>query len=847
MSEVKPYYDQCMQMLGADRISIDASYKEASKLGQYHGEAIFNALITVTNQHGEIQKQFHTVTDAHDQIKGPITEMQATMKAYGHPMPELLITDKPASDKFFYYSIIPSLKETKIKLESEARLNNPTASSPLTECDFMPYSANVIICKTTQEIQFKCAAVRELMNDRVEKQRVICIDAEWNVSISARGFIGDIGTVALIQLSYRDDIDESIHVLLLQVHGKQKLPERLLALLADTNITFVGRQIGGDISKIRQDFCNAKALQVNTIDLGTMAHARGAVPSSRFGLEHLVRVVLSEQLDKTKDVRVSDKWSSSELSPEQVKYSALDVIKGLEVYYKLDAMTDLSARLLSEEAIEDCVVDILPSNGSTQLMTARAATARIVTGDSWNTPSGCTPQVLRRTPTRHMVMVEVTELYASALKVPYLTRGGEKVTFGDLGQTPFTVMLPLRMLKPHVAERTATIASKVYLADSNVLESGGGRHNASDIVEQSDVNFEQSDHAGYFDDTLWGLSNDVDNDNNDDDIGIGRYIDGLSDDVDNDNNGDDIGIGRQIDCDDWSFNDVLNNNNEDTIIITSEEIATVRAAMAIGADVPVSSKRTFKSIDLDKKLGVPPNNIVDNISTVIGDGFHYTDRIKIPIHHAYKKGYHVALREAVFAWDPIKLAEVKASLRSDGIDDAAIEAMMYYNVDYFRQRVPRIILSPSKLYWRVRGVLELYGIMVDPKTGKTLFNDNAWKIAKNLLMEILDGNVSDPPGMSFYSHRLTAKGELAYDSHGHALLNCSRGTNATECVHKQIVATFGHWRTGVEFADYLLADFCHRYNQHVSEKHRTGFPVFGHPRYWLINTLQKLVLRTSVS
>ena len=826
MSEVKPYYDKCMQMLGADRISIDASYKEASKLGQYHGEPIFNALITVTNQNGEIRKQFHTVTDAHDQIKGPITEMLATMKAYGHPMPEVLITDKPASDKSFYYSTIPSLKETKIKLESAARLNNPTASSPLSECDFMPYADNVIICKTTHDIQMKCAAVRELMNDRPQKWRVICMDAEWNVSMSARGFIGDIGTVALIQLSYA--IDESIHVLLLQVHGKQNLPERLLALLADPNISFVGRQIGGDISKIRRDFRNAKALQVKTIDLGTMAHARGAVPSSRFGLEHLVKVVLSEQLDKTTDVRVSDKWSSPELSPEQVKYSALDVIKGLEVYFKLDTMIDLSARLVSEEAIEGRVVDILPSNGSTQLMTASAATARIVTGDTWITPSGCTPQILRKTPKRHMVMVEVMDLYASALKVPYLTRRGEQVIFGDLGQTPFRVMLPLRMLKPHVeSKQTATIASQDYLADNNVLESGGGRHNASDIVEQSDGrqntsnNFEQRDHAGYFDDTIWGLS----------------------DDFDNDNNGDDIGIGRHIDCDDWSFDDVPNDNNEDAIIITSEEIATVRAAMAVGADLPVSSRRTFKSIDLDKKLGVPPNIIVDSISTVIGDGFHYTDRIKTPVHHTYKKGYYVALREAIFAWDPVKLAEVKASLRSDGIDDAAIEAMMYYNVDYFRQRVPRIILSPSKLYWRVRGVLELYGMMVDPKTGKTLFNDNAWKIAKNLLMEILDGNVSDPPGMSFYSHRLTAKGELAYDSNGHALLNCSRGTNATECVHKQIVATFGHWRTGVEFADYLLADFCHRYNQHVSEKHRTGFPVFGHPRYWLINTLQKLVLR----
>ncbi len=44
------------------------------------------------------------------------------------------------------------------------------------------------------------------------------------------------------------------------------------------------------------------------------------------------------------------------------------------------------------------------------------------------------------------------------------------------------------------------------------------------------------------------------------------------------------------------------------------------------------------------------------------------------------------------------------------------EAKMYYHVDYFRERVPRIILPPSKLYPRVRAVYELYGNMVDSKT-----------------------------------------------------------------------------------------------------------------------------------
>ena len=33
----------------------------------------------------------------------------------------------------------------------------------------------------------------------------------------------------------------------------------------------------------------------------------------------------------------------------------------------------------------------------------------------------------------------------------------------------------------------------------------------------------------------------------------------------------------------------------------------------------------------------------------------------------------------------------------EGKSDTDIEAMMYYNVDYFRQRVPRIVLPPSQL------------------------------------------------------------------------------------------------------------------------------------------------------
>jgi hypothetical protein len=46
-------------------------------------------------------------------------------------------------------------------------------------------------------------------------------------------------------------------------------------------------------------------------------------------------------------------------------------------------------------------------------------------------------------------------------------------------------------------------------------------------------------------------------------------------------------------------------------------------------------------------LDAPPSfDITDVYSSVLGDGFHMMDRPKVPIHHAAKKGYFVALRNS---------------------------------------------------------------------------------------------------------------------------------------------------------------------------------------------------------
>ena len=141
--------------------------------------------------------------------------------------------------------------------------------------------------------------------------------------------------------------------------------------------------------------------------------------------------------------------------------------------------------------------------------------------------------------------------------------------------------------------------------------------------------------------------------------------------------------------------------------------------------------------------------------------------------------------------------------------DSKIEAMLYCDVDYFCVNAPQIVLPPLKLYWHVRAVHEMYGPITDAKTKAPLFNNAAWKKVNNVLKEILAA--MHLTHMVFYSQQLTAKGEPAYDSRDHAILDCSRGFNDTECAHKQFITTFGTWNTGVEVSDVLMAEWGHRY------------------------------------
>ena len=112
-------------------------------------------------------------------------------------------------------------------------------------------------------------------------------------------------------------------------------------------------------------------------------------------------------------------------------------------------------------------------------------------------------------------------------------------------------------------------------------------------------------------------------------------------------------------------------------------VAAEMASPSTSTDPPLLAKR--------------PDHIARVYSTCVGDAFHYMDRPKVRTHHAFKKAYFVALRDAWFVCFPDVVQRVEAILRAKGLSSAEIQAKWHFDFDYFAARVPR---SPSPPMFR---------------------------------------------------------------------------------------------------------------------------------------------------
>lgn len=341
-------------------------------------------------------------------------------------------------------------------------------------------------------------------------------------------------------------------------------------------------------------------------------------------MKELVAKVLHQNLPKDK-LDTFSQWTQSSLTERQKKYAALDVIKAMEIYEELLKFPDLTIRLSKDQAKEiGFRVDIVLSLGDVASMATRAATGRVVGDEFWMTPNNQAKKA-----TSSQVVVEIDNVFASALRIPRLKEKGVKISLGHFGVTPFKIALPRTMLKPHIVSPSIRIYKPSH--------------------QQAD-----------------STSNYVIEDDNED------SIEAITADTNHDISAEIAVCGLQLAKDTLASGTL----QQDTLFPLEDEV----------------------------KLDPPPSYIDDCASSILGCGFHKMDRPKTPICHEMKKSYYVAYQNALYCWDEKILEAVMDVLQKDGMSTEDIDHLMYYNAEFFKKCVPRVILPPTRLYWRVRAV-----------------------------------------------------------------------------------------------------------------------------------------------
>jgi hypothetical protein len=202
-------------------------------LFQYHGNNVFEALITATNQFCEVRLQQLSVTDGHDQLKPAIRAMLDTMMQYGQPVPKLAITDNALRDRNMLTEEMKSLSATQQEELNELTKNAPVdkagnESNVSSESNETPIYCKIddhrsySVVSSVAAINLLAVAIRETLKGQAMKV-VSLEDCEWDTDKNADGQVTKSYKVALIQVGYRD-FEGTIRAALFQMSRLRILP-----------------------------------------------------------------------------------------------------------------------------------------------------------------------------------------------------------------------------------------------------------------------------------------------------------------------------------------------------------------------------------------------------------------------------------------------------------------------------------------------------------------------------------------------------------------------------------------------------------------------------------------------
>lgn len=297
------YYDLEVQRRAGEILKIDHSFKVVSHLKQINEIKIFEGLLTVINEYGEIPGQYFVPSTGHAHLIEHLRSINNTTEQLAPAkLPKLIYTDRCCDDRSTLEEAFPSLKTN------------------LRNMEYLPLSDfSMRVAADMNLAQLFSSELMESFLPDVGTRTVVGFDMEWRSD-------GVGGKTALIQLALCDQ------VFLFHLASIGDLPDLLTQFLTDERFLKVGRGISADQKKFFVDF----NVMINPVeDIVNLCVARGYTDKRNVSLQKLTQLVLGYDLKKDDALRRSN-WERIALSADQKEYAARDAVAALLIYKKAE-------------------------------------------------------------------------------------------------------------------------------------------------------------------------------------------------------------------------------------------------------------------------------------------------------------------------------------------------------------------------------------------------------------------------------------------------------------------------------------------------------------------------------
>lgn len=207
---------------------------------------------------------------------------------------------------------------------------------------------------------------------------------------------------------------------------------------------------------------------VGGIDLATYARERQVVPDARCSLADLCANVLHKRLDKNVSARISNQWSNSNLTIEQINYAARDAYASLEIFNALQVLP--LPRPLPPNPEAGLLVQIYHDD----------STRIIAYGETVEFPSSSFNGIAIN---KHRIVVEVTQVLVPAA----IIRPHGKQPLCTFGPPPFKIVTLRSRLKivPPSSKPQSPVLSHTNQSSSETSEPLSGSLPQPDLMANS--------------------------------------------------------------------------------------------------------------------------------------------------------------------------------------------------------------------------------------------------------------------------------------------------------------------------------------------------------------------------